>query len=81
MEGQVQGKGGTPGQYVQRQIPFALYDLENDIGETTDCGADHPEIVKRLQSAADAIRAELGEGDKKGPGIRPAANIETMQKN
>ena len=81
MEGQKPGRDGTPGHYVQRQTPLALFDLQNDIGETTDCSAEHPDVVKRLQSAAEAIRAELGEGDKKGPGVRPAGNIEDLQKN
>ena len=81
MAGQAPGRDGTPGQYVQRQIPLALYDLENDIGETTDCSADHPEIVARLQAAADVVRAELGEGNQRGPGVRPAGNIEDLRNN
>jgi hypothetical protein len=75
MEGQTPGRDGLPGQYTHRDTPLALYDLVNDIGETTDVSAEHPEIVKRLQEAADAIRAELGEGDVIGPGVRPAARI------
>lgn len=27
-----------------------LYDLENDLGETTDIAADHPDIVKRIEA-------------------------------
>jgi len=33
---------------------FVLYDLENDLGETTNISADHPDVVKRLA----AIMAE-----------------------
>ena len=79
MDGQTSGKDGIPGRYVQRQTPLALFDLVNDIGETTDVSAEHPEIVKRLQEAADAIRADLGEGDTIGPGVRPAARIEELR--
>ena len=79
MEGQAPGKDGFPGQYAYAQTPLALYDLENDIGETTDVSAVNPEIVKRLQDAADAIRAELGEGNNMGPGVRPAGRIEELR--
>jgi len=80
MAGQTPGKDGMPGQYAQRRIPLALYDLVNDIGETTDVSAEHPEVVKRLQDAADAIRADLGEGNNFGPGVRPAGRIEELRK-
>ena len=46
MAGQMPGKDGIPGRYVQRQCPLALCDLENDIGETTDCSTAH----RRLSS-------------------------------
>jgi len=82
MIGQTPGKDGFPGNYVQRQATFALYDLTNDIGETTDCSADQPEVVKRLQAAADAIRAELGDGDNNpGPGVRPVGRIGELRRN
>jgi arylsulfatase A len=31
-------------------VSFALYDLENDIEETTDLSGSHPEIVKEMHS-------------------------------
>jgi len=80
MDGQEPGKDGTPGKYAQRMTPLALYDLVNDVGEMTDCSADYPEVVKRLQAAADAIRAELGDGNDMGPGVRPAGRIENFRK-
>ena len=80
LDGRAPGKDGTPANYSQRQTPLALYDLTNDIGETTDCSAEHPEIVKRLQDAADAIRAELGEENNFGPGVRPVGKIEELRK-
>jgi len=79
MEGQKMGADGSPGTYTQRQTSIALYDLENDLGETTDCSAAYPEVVKRLQASADALRADLGDGDELGPGVRPAARIENLR--
>ncbi|MCL2306260.1 MAG: sulfatase-like hydrolase/transferase, partial [Planctomycetaceae bacterium] len=80
MEGQRPGRDGTPGNYIDRQTPLALYDLTNDIAEAKDVSAEHPEIVQRLQAAADAVRAELGDGNEMGPGVRPAGRIENLQK-
>ena len=76
MEEQTPGKDGIPGKYVQKMSPLALYDLDNDIGETTDTAEKHPEIVKRLQTAAEAVRADLGDRNQMGPGVRPAARIQ-----
>ncbi|MDR2438433.1 MAG: sulfatase [Planctomycetaceae bacterium] len=72
MKGQEPGKDGTPGKYVQKKTPMVLYDLQNDVGETTDVSEEHPEILKRLQNAANAIIADLGNGNQNGPGVRPA---------
>ncbi len=38
-----------------------LYDLENDIGETTNLAAVHPDIVTQLNETASAARASLGD--------------------
>ena len=62
MQGQALGNGGTPGKYTHIDITeITLYDLERDIGETTDVAADNPEVVERLVLLADAKRAELGD--------------------
>lgn len=52
--------------------PLALYDVRNDVGETREVSADHPQVVKRLTSLADAARQELGDTNRPGPGQRPA---------
>ena len=39
-----------------------LYDLSQDLGETTNVAAQHPEVVARLRSAADAFTASVGAG-------------------
>ncbi|MGB7326765.1 MAG: sulfatase [Rubripirellula sp.] len=38
-----------------------LFNLNSDLGETTDVAARYPDVVARLQEQADTIRAELGD--------------------
>lgn len=52
-----------------------LYNLDDDIGETTDVAAVNPEIVRRLRKIADAMIADIGSGQA-GPGVRPAGLVE-----
>ncbi|MCA9320155.1 MAG: sulfatase, partial [Planctomycetes bacterium] len=61
MEGRDPGPGGgLPGSYdYDRRIGLELFDLQSDPGETTDCAADHPEVVVRLQAAAGAAHERL----------------------
>ncbi len=40
------------------QKPYQLYDLSVDIGETRDLASEHPDVVKRLTAALEAIRGE-----------------------
>lgn len=45
---------------VQCKTPTSqLFNLKDDIGETTDLAAKHPDVVKRLQAAWDAWNATL----------------------
>jgi arylsulfatase A-like enzyme len=65
------GRDGTPAKYEQRKIEQAeLYDLVNDVSETTNVAAQHPEIVKRLEAEAEKARAELGDSLTKRQGKR-----------
>lgn len=50
-----------------------LYNLRDDIGETANVAASHPEIVQDLLAKADAARAELGDAvtGQAGSGVRP----------
>ena len=45
----------------QREDVTELYDLVDDIGETTDISNEHPEVVAQLRAAADHFRRELGD--------------------
>jgi len=51
-----------------------LYNLDEDIGETTDVADEHPEVVARLKKLAEAMAADIGDG-KSGPGVRPAGSV------
>ena len=55
-----------------------LYDLENDIGETDDVAADHPEIVAELRGHIERARLDLGDGATAttGAGRRPIGRVE-----
>ncbi len=71
------GTGGKPVRYEQARTKTALYDLAEDIGETTDVLARHPEVVGRLKRLADEARADLGDSAAKvnGRGVRPAGRL------
>ncbi|MFH5833317.1 sulfatase [Halalkalibaculum sp. DA384] len=54
-----------------------LYNLEEDIGETTDVSEKHPEVVKRLQRLADEARRDLGDSvtGQEGKNVRPIGEL------
>ncbi len=62
------GSDGTPGPYVQLETGLALFDMEADIGETTNLADRHPDVVKRLTALADRMREELGDSATKKVG-------------
>ena len=64
------GEGGMPGKGVRKELELSLFDLESDIGETTNLAGKHPEVVKRLEAAAERMRADLGDGAQAGTGRR-----------
>lgn len=47
-----------------------LYDLEADLGETTDVAKANPSVVKRLLALAEKARADVGDYDRIGSGAR-----------
>jgi arylsulfatase len=69
LAGRPGGRDGVPVDYTHRKIGAPeLYDLANDIGETTDVSSAHPEILKQLEAEAEKARAELGDALTKQPG-------------
>lgn len=77
MQGQAPGRGGVPGKYRVVPIGLSLYNLRDDIGETTNVADAHPDVVARLQQQADAMRRELGDMSLKikGKGVRPPDRV------
>jgi len=49
-------------------VPEALYDLEADIGETTNLITEHPDVARRLRELADTMRDDLGDSRTGRPG-------------
>src|SRR5262245_14994495 len=49
------GTGGKPAPYDEVRIEESLYDLEKDLGETTDVREANPEVVTRLRALAAAM--------------------------
>lgn len=52
-------------------IKYMLYDLENDIGETTDVAAAYPEVVKELVQYLDWAKKDIGDFNQRGENARP----------
>ena len=84
-EGVEPGVGGLPGPYAFPTVPAALYDLEADVGETTDLSSQYPEVVSRLDALAEEARAALGDGltgrlgaEVRPPGRRGFDRLETV---
>ncbi|MBO0800828.1 MAG: arylsulfatase, partial [Blastocatellia bacterium] len=70
------GHGGKRGRSQPIQVPLSLFDLEQDIGETTNVADQHPEVVQRLMVFVERARADLGDSLIKleGKNVRPAGN-------
>ena len=68
------GRDGAPGKYVRKEIALSLFDLEQDIGETTNVADRHPDVVKQLMDDAERAREDLGDSltDRVGKNVRPA---------
>jgi len=76
------GHGGTPVRYENRKLEKSeLYDLVNDVSETTDVSDKHPAIVKQLEAEAEKARAELGDNIAKrnGAGTREPGHVEVAE--
>jgi arylsulfatase A-like enzyme len=75
MAGRPGGKDGIPTNYSQAKIGLALFNLKDDIGEQNDIAEKHPDIVKKMQALAEAMRGELGDAKREGTGIRPPGRL------
>jgi arylsulfatase A-like enzyme len=58
-----------------------LYDLEKDMGETTDVAGENPEIVAQLTILLDWAKEDIGDFDKRGINARPLGDEPYMTPN
>ncbi|MDF1823317.1 MAG: sulfatase [Verrucomicrobiales bacterium] len=54
-----------------------LFNVVEDVASEINVADQHPEIVARLSAYADAMRADLGDRDAPGPGMRKPGKVET----
>ncbi len=71
------GRDGVPVPYGRLEVGHWLFDLQNDVGETTDVASQHPDVVARLERYAETARATLGDTltGRKGSEVRPAGQV------
>ena len=56
---------------IKRRTDPKLFDLKTDAAEKHNVAAQHADVVKRLLTAAEAARKDLGDGERKGANVRP----------
>jgi arylsulfatase A len=59
-------------------VGLQLFHLVDDIGETKNVAAAHPDVVKRLQALAEQMNADLGRANI-GPGVRALGRVSNPQ--
>ena len=62
--------GAFLGEILEPVTETELYNLRTDIGERNNVADAHPDVVQRLTGLADEARAELGDYDRIGAGVR-----------
>lgn len=78
LAGRPGGTGGLPTEYEQAEIGLSLFNLEKDIGETTNVAEEYPEVVDTIKDLAARVQAELGDSSNnlKGTGVREPGRLE-----
>ena len=71
------GGGGKPSRYVRRELELSLFDLEKDVGETTNVAGKNPEVVKKLMTFVERARADLGDAltSREGKNVREPGRL------
>jgi arylsulfatase A-like enzyme len=71
------GGDARPGKLTTRSIDLALFDLESDVGETTNVAEQHPDVVARLVKLAEVARDDLGDSatNRQGHGVREPGRL------
>lgn len=67
------------GTWKETELIQELYNVREDVGETQNRYAEHPEIVAKLEAVAEQFRAELGDDLQERPGsqCRPIGRVES----
>jgi arylsulfatase A-like enzyme len=65
----------APEPFATDQRPV-LYNLDEDISETKDVAAQHPEVIQRLMQYVREARTDLGDGQQTGSGQRAPGHVE-----
>lgn len=76
LKGAPGGRDGMPAGYSTDRIELALFNLTDDPGEQNNVAAQHPDVVRQLTAYAESARADLGDGDRIGAGVRPPGKLE-----
>ena len=78
LNGRPGSRDGLPVPYEQLEVGHWLYDLKNDVSETKDVAAEHPDVVARLERSAETARATLGDTltGRTGSEVRPAGKVD-----
>jgi arylsulfatase A len=66
-------------QHGENKPGLRLYNLVDDIGETTDVSAQNPDVVKKLKILADQKAAALCNGSANGAGVRLPGRVSNPQ--
>jgi arylsulfatase A len=74
-EGLEPGRDGFPGPTERRKTGYELYNLETDIGERDNVIERYPDVVESLMVRVEEPRADLGDGERPGRGVRPSGRI------
>jgi len=73
------GKGKGKAKQAPKAEPFPrLYNLADDIGESKNVAAAHPDVVAKLQTLVEQAKSDLGIKEK-GPGVRELGRVENPQ--
>lgn len=66
--------------YRIQQTGLELYNLKDDVGESKNVAASHPDIVRRLTELAELARADLGDKltGRSGKDLRPSGRVEEL---
>lgn len=77
LNGRIGTDDGIPIPYDQNEMGLELYDLVNDVSETTDVASQNPEVVQELLKHVEMVRTSLGDNltDRIGSERRPLGEL------